>query len=85
MARMELVLKKVYGTDRYNKSNQPNSWVACANKPRYIPCPHQGVNQCAFYVLMGAYLYDGIRLLGEKEGYETIKKDHVSVTEIHIL
>jgi hypothetical protein len=48
MARMELVLKKVYSADRYNKSNQPNSWVACANKPRYIPCPHQGVNQCAF-------------------------------------
>jgi hypothetical protein len=84
MARMELVLRHVYGTDRYNKSNQPKSWVACAKKPRYIPCPHQGINQCAFYVLKGAYLYDGIRLLDEKDGYEPIEKNHVSVTEIHI-
>ena len=85
MARMELLLKSVYGLDRYNKSKQPNSWVACARKPRYITCPHQGVNQCAFYYLMGAYLYDEIRLLDEREGYEPILKDHVSVTELHIV
>ena len=84
MARIELVLRTVYSTDRYNKSNEPNRWVVCASKPKYVNCPHQGVNQCAFYCLMGAYLYDGIRLLDEKEGYEPIKKDHVSVTELHI-
>ncbi|KAM0911206.1 hypothetical protein ACQ4PT_013651 [Festuca glaucescens] len=76
MARMELVLKTVYGLDAYNASNQPNSWVALANRPRYIKCPHQGVNQCAFYYLMGAYLYDGNVLLGKSEGYEPILKDH---------
>jgi hypothetical protein len=60
MARMELVLKIVYGLDAYNSSNQPSSWVSFANMPIYIRCPHQGVNQGTFYCLMGVYLYDGM-------------------------
>ncbi|KAM0829366.1 hypothetical protein ACQ4PT_066917 [Festuca glaucescens] len=79
MTRMELVVKEVYGLDAYNASNQPNRWVACARKPRYIKCPYQGLNQCAFYCLMCAYQYDGDVLLGNKEGYEPILKDHPSI------
>ena len=85
MARMELLLKTVYGLDAYNASNQPKRWVSLANKPIYIRCPQQGVNQCAFYCLMGAYLYDGKVLLGKREGYEPILNDHVSVSELHIV
>jgi hypothetical protein len=85
MARMELLLKTVYGLDAYNASNQPKTWVSLANKPIYIRCPHQGVNQCAFYCLMGAYLYDGNVLLGKSEGYQPILNDHVSVIELHII
>ncbi|XBH84637.1 hypothetical protein VPH35_072761 [Triticum aestivum] len=64
MSRMSLLMKEVYGEAAYNSSRQPR-WKHLAERCIYAKMPEQGVNECGFYMLKVAYLYDGTKLVEE--------------------
>ncbi|KAM3353834.1 hypothetical protein ACQJBY_024802 [Aegilops geniculata] len=64
MSRMSLLMKEVYGEAAYNSSRQPR-WEHLAERCSYAKMPEQGVNECGFYMLKAAFLYDGIKLVEE--------------------
>ena len=51
-------MKEVYGTNEYNKRNKYD-WEALAEKCRYVVTPEQGANECGYYVMRMASLFDG--------------------------
>ena len=52
-------MKELYGVAEYNKRNKFD-WELLAEKCRYfVPSPEQGTNECGFYVLRMACLFDG--------------------------
>ncbi|XP_044386328.1 uncharacterized protein [Triticum aestivum] len=64
MSRMSLLMKEVYGEAAYNSSRQPR-WEHLAERCSYAKMLEQGVNECGFYMLKAAFLYDGIKLVEE--------------------
>ncbi|XBH77955.1 hypothetical protein VPH35_104332 [Triticum aestivum] len=64
MSMMSLLMKEVYGEAGYNSSRQPR-WEHLADRCSYAKMPEQGVNECGFYMLKAAYLYDGTKLVEE--------------------
>ena len=52
-------MKELYGVAEYNKRNKFD-WELLAEKCRYfVPTPEQGINECGYYVLRMAFLFDG--------------------------
>ncbi|VAH79224.1 unnamed protein product [Triticum turgidum subsp. durum] len=64
MSRMSLLMKEVYGEATYNSSRQPH-WEHLVDRCSYAKMPEQGVNECGFYMLKAAYLYDGTKIVEE--------------------
>ena len=58
MVRMTALLKKVYGEKEYKKKESVD-WVEVSKKASFPPTPVQGPNECGWYVLKMAQLYDG--------------------------
>ena len=48
----------LYGKEQYKASKQPN-WATVAVRPRYVPVPKQGPNECGYYALKFAEVYNG--------------------------
>ena len=71
MSRMSLLMKEVYGEAAYNSSRQPR-WEHLADRCSYAKMPEQGVNECGFYMLKVAYLYDGTKLVEEVKKRDVI-------------
>src|SRR4051812_7096940 len=69
--RMVAVMKKVYGVSALNKKDTVQ-WDVAADNCRYVLTPEQGVNECAFYMMKMALVYDGIKIT------EQIKNKDVS-------
>ena len=57
MVRMTALLKKVYGEKEYKKESVDR--VEVSKKASFPPTPVQGPNECSWYVLKMAQLYDG--------------------------
>ena len=52
-------MTELYGVAEYNKRNKFD-WELLAEKCRYfVPSPEKGTNECGFYVLRMACLFDG--------------------------
>src|SRR3954471_1438858 len=58
MIRMNALMKKVYGEKEYKKKESVD-WVEISKKASFSPSPEQGPNECGWYVLKMAQLYDG--------------------------
>ena len=71
MSRMSLLMKEVYGEATYNSSRQPH-WEHLAERCSYAKMPEQGVNECGFYMLKAAYLYDGTKIVEEVKKRDVI-------------
>ncbi|KAM3367239.1 hypothetical protein ACQJBY_016081 [Aegilops geniculata] len=69
MSRMSLLMKEVYGEAAYNSSRKPR-WEHLADRCSYAKMPEQGVNECGFYMLKAAYLYDGTKLVEEVKKHD---------------
>lgn len=69
--RMVAVMKEVYGVSAFNKKDTVQ-WDVAADRCRYVLTPEQGVNECAFYMMKMALVYDGIKIT------EQIKNKDVS-------
>ena len=65
-------MKEVYGIAAYNKHNVHN-WEVAADRCNYVAMPEQGANECGFYALKVAYIFDGDKLV------EKIKNKDVSL------
>jgi hypothetical protein len=55
-------MEEVYGKQVYAKSGHPN-WKKVSEKPRYITVAKQGSNQCGYYCLKFASMFDGDRVV----------------------
>ena len=71
MSRLTLLMKEVYGEAAYNSSRQP-SWEHLAERCSFAKMLEQGVNECGFYMLKVAYLYDGTKLVEEVKKRDVI-------------
>lgn len=69
--RMVAVMKEVYGVSAFNKKDTVQ-WDVAADRCRYVLTSEQGVNECAFYMMKMALVYDGIKIT------EQIKNKDVS-------
>ena len=58
MIRMTALMKKVYGEKEYKKKESVD-WVEFSKKASFLGTPEQGPNECGFFVLKMAQLYDG--------------------------
>ena len=58
MIRMTALLNKVYGEKEYKKKESVD-WVEVSKKASFPPTPVQGPNECSWFVLKMAQLYEG--------------------------
>ena len=66
-------MKRVYGANVYNE-HFVHDWIAAAEECVYMPTPLQGANECGFYAMKIACLFDGLKLV------QNIKNKDVSAT-----
>ena len=66
-------MKRVYGADVYNK-HFVHDWIEAAEQCVYMTTPEQGTNECGFYAMKIACLFDGLKLV------HNIKNKDVSAT-----
>ena len=55
-------MKEVYGAEEYAKHNEFD-FVKAAEKPHFMVTPVQGPNECGFYMLKLACIYDGLKFV----------------------
>ena len=66
-------MKRVFGADVYNK-HFVHDWIEAAEHCVYMTTPEQGANECGFYAMKIASLFDGLKLV------QNIKNKDVSAT-----
>lgn len=57
-----MLLKEVYGEAAFNKHNHGIQWEVQADRCLYAKTPEQGANECGFYALRIAYIYNGDKI-----------------------
>ena len=59
---MVSLMKEVYGEAAFNKRDQIQ-WDVAADRCNYVRTPAQGENECGFYALKMACVYDGNQIV----------------------
>jgi len=56
-------MKEVYGTEEYNMYNQVDWEKEAVENCLYVTTPKQGANECGFYALKLATIFNGLQFV----------------------